>query len=268
MELVQNSDDPKLLLMERSQMRKFMLKHPYESVQEMDNELGIILINYPLAGERCLTNLNVYRPPNALEITGEELDAVAKYKYNQITSMDDLNNAIKEIAENHSRIKNLAALRIKAIFHILLEYTGTSGKGGFYETADGTYVKYALSIEDASCKAKIIPYTFRLPDIITEKQHYENYINSEINKMLQFNLNSSSSTRYIGITGVTFEVNRLRNTGNACEDIFVNYNHLLRNRNLWSCTAVKNCCVLECLCIVTDKEKYEKLKHSERSMTK
>jgi hypothetical protein len=128
MELLRISDDPKLLLKERAEMRRFMLKHPYEPVIEMNNEFGIILINYPLAPTRCADNLRRHRPTIALEITGDESDIVAKYRYNQITSMNDLSESIKEIAEIHSRFKNLAALRIKAIFHILLEYTGTLGK--------------------------------------------------------------------------------------------------------------------------------------------
>jgi hypothetical protein len=69
-------------------------------------------------------------------------------------------------------------------------------------------------------------------------------------------LADTSSTRHIGISGVTFYVSRIKNTG----VYFPGLECFIRNRYIYSCMTEVNTCVLEAILIANNPEKYKDLK--------
>jgi hypothetical protein len=76
----------------------------------------------------------------------------------------------------------------------------------------------------------------------------------------------TSSTKYICITDITFTAFRLRNTGfgnliPGYEDLYNNH-----NRAIFTCAYNQNTCVLECIYIATNFEKYKSLRGNPRKI--
>jgi hypothetical protein len=75
--------------------------------------------------------------------------------------------------------------------------------------------------------------------------------------MLEHTLNNgSSSTKYIAITGVSFSVYRLRNT----RVLIPGFEEIYRKRCIYTCNAMDNGCVLECIYIANHMDEYTSFK--------
>jgi hypothetical protein len=70
------------------------------------------------------------------------------------------------------------------------------------------------------------------------------------------------STMYIGITGVSFQVARIRNVGSLFPVIEI----LRKNQHIYSCASGSKTCVIEAIYISNNQEKYKSLKGIVRSI--
>jgi hypothetical protein len=232
-----------------------LLTNTYNHFDEKDNDLGVILINEPADLEMSKENLDNSRPTTIVDIEGDKSEPNTSYSFNKIGSWEDIQDAFREVVDHNRDIKNVNAIKIKASFAIQLEYhSHYPGHGAKY--VNGDYVKYALSPAESN-NGKLIPYTFRLSNYIREQENYLNYLHIELQNVLEHNARSSS-TKYICITGILFNVFRLRNTGErlAGFDEFVNRN----NKYVYSCVNDSKMCVLECLYIANQEDNYKKMR--------
>jgi hypothetical protein len=155
-----------------------------------------------------------------------------------------------------------SALRIKATFTIQLERCSKHPGHGFYDVGNNNYVKYDLS-SDSTNKSKLIPYTFPLADYLTEQANFLNYLHIEVQNMLDFTPNAdTSSTKYIAISGVSFNVARIRNTGEPIPG----FEFLYKSKNLYTCMSMNNGCVLEVIYIATHYKEYQNMKGRKQSI--
>jgi hypothetical protein len=67
---------------------------------------------------------------------------------------------------------------------------------------------------------------------------------------------NTSSTSYIGITGISFHVSRLKNVGTKFPEI----TGLLKNRYVFTCITGEKTCLIEALLIANNEEEYKGLK--------
>jgi hypothetical protein len=120
------------------------------------------------------------------------------------------------------------------------------------------YVRYFLSY-DQKGQTSIIPQLIFQANIAQDKAKYSDYLHREVQRILEKSV-ETSSTKYICITGINFSVFRLRNTGAG--ELIPGYEDLYNshNRAIFTCASGQNTCVLECIYIATDIEKYRSLK--------
>jgi hypothetical protein len=86
------------------------------------------------------------------------------------------------------------------------------------------------------------------------------YIHRKIQGILDARTHQSSSTKYVGITGLTLKVFRMKHTGVAdfihiFEDLY-GYN----NRAIYTCVSCQNCCILEAIFIARKSDEYRSIK--------
>jgi CRISPR/Cas system CMR-associated protein Cmr3 (group 5 of RAMP superfamily) len=120
-------------------------------------------------------------------------------------------------------------MKVRATFHILIEYTGKNSGHGMIpvEGTTSTYVRYMLS-QDRADQTHIIPFMISQSNILRDKERYSDYLHREVQRILNKNV-MTSNTKYICITGITFTVFRLRNTGFG--DFIPGYEDLYNSRN-------------------------------------
>jgi hypothetical protein len=129
----------------------------------------------------------------------------------------------------------------------------TAGHGGSLGVQGG-YVKYVLSLGHED-KVHLAPCTFRLSNWRVEQDNYLNYIHVKIQEMLE-HIVGASSTMYIGITGVSFHVARIRNVGSTFPEVGI----LRKNQHIYSCVSGSKTCVIEAIYIANNRETYKNLK--------
>jgi hypothetical protein len=143
---------------------------------------------------------------------------------------------------------------------LLLEKNRTSKADGFHMINDEHYVKYELSIP-SDRMTNTIPFRFNLIERKRDTQKYTDYLNMYNRDMLDKNVDASS-TKYIGITGISFYVDRLKGTGAKSQSV----DFYKKNQQLYACTSTTNLCVIECIYIARFSQEYKNLKGCKKSI--
>jgi hypothetical protein len=212
------------------------------------------LIKEPDNLEKALENLKAHRPIQEFIQEGKDEDPSTSYHYNQIDSWDAVLDALLDVYERNKTIPGVVAFKIKAAFSIQVEYHSKTPGHGSAPGIQGDHVRYALSLGQEN-KGSLIPYTIWLSRWKDEYENYSKYLHVEVQKMLE-HLVDASSTMYIGITGISFHVARLRKVGALFPEV-----ELLRtNQQIYTCTAGLLTCVLEAILIATNPISYKALK--------
>jgi hypothetical protein len=198
------------------QMGKFMTQNkkklniPYEET----NNYNVILINEPEDEESFINLLKHNRFTKNEYFEDIITEPVAFYKFQQINSWKMIDEAIKKIIDINKIIPGINAIKISSTFDLVLELHSRTEQPEYIYTENGDYVKYVLSqllTQNNTQNEKLIPYTMNLTKSI-EQKYYFKYLQLELQRMLERIL-GASSTKYIAITGITFNVYRLKNTG-------------------------------------------------------
>jgi hypothetical protein len=101
----------------------------------------------------------------------------------------------------------------------------------------------------------MLPFLYIFPESEKETKKYLDYLNGYVSQILD-HIPSGSSTKYIGILGISFYIYRLSRTGSRIEGL----EKYIKNRNIYSCLTIEHMCVLECIYISVYKEEYKKAK--------
>jgi hypothetical protein len=98
-----------------------------------------------------------------------------------------------------------------------------------------------------------LPFLYIFPANEKETKKYLNYLNGYVSQILD-HIPSCSSTKYIGILGISFYIYRLSRTGSRIEGLEI----YIKNQNIYTCLTIDHMCVLECIYISVYKEEYKK----------
>jgi hypothetical protein len=124
--------------------------------------------------------------------------------------------AIKHVIDINKNIPGINAIKISSTFDLVLELHSRTAQAGYIHTENGDYVKYVLSQQinqnnqnnQNNQSGKLIPYTMNLTKPTEEQKFYFKYLQLEFHRMLE-HIPGASSTKYIAITGIVFNVYRL-----------------------------------------------------------
>jgi hypothetical protein len=98
---------------------------------EQENHLKVILINHPDVEDECKKVLKRHRFKNVQYFEdANPNDPVGLYKFQQISKIDMIKDALKTTVEEQKKIKNLGAINVKTLFDILIEKHSTSQRDG------------------------------------------------------------------------------------------------------------------------------------------
>jgi hypothetical protein len=262
---VSNKD---VVFFEDRQVERFMRWRTPEDVdiQEAPSDFPkMILINKPAIWKEAKKRIEKLRYKPVLTVNGDVDEPVADYHFNQIhTYQGDTRHSIcgafKDVIDINTHLKGVNMFRIKVSFSLLIEKNRTTESVGYERVEEGHWVKYEMprAVERMS---NITPYTFMVRDRAIDTQKYLEYLNMYIYDMMEKNFDASS-TKFIGITGVSFYVYRTRGTGSAITGL----EPFIKNQNVYSCLTVDGMCVLECIYIARFPEEYKRLKGSRRNI--
>jgi hypothetical protein len=235
-----------------------MNKHRVGDIPHNDE---MIVINHPVDPESAHNTLVAQRPTG--ELTRPEDNNVddpsSKWYFNQINNFNETNDlrsvtgAINYIINQFVNINVLKAIKIKFAFSVLIEKHSHYESNGFKKVEDD-YVQYSLSLGTEHF-AKSAPFTLIFKKREEQQEILNDYLNASIRNMIEYVLDTSS-TKYIGITGVAFYVFPLFGTGTrliGCEE-------LIKNQWIYSCNGDEGLCVIECIYIALHEEDYKDLK--------
>jgi hypothetical protein len=84
-----------------------------------------------------------------------------------------------------------------------------------------------------------LPFLYIFPENEKETKKYLDYLNGYVSQILD-HIPSGSSTKYIGILGISFYIYRLSRTGSRIEGL----EKYIKNQNIYSCLTIEHMCVL------------------------
>jgi hypothetical protein len=269
-------------MLERQQMKERLLENPIRpvSIGAVDG-FDFILINSPVLKELCVEavdNFRKERPRRGVlnildegenwlalhgDLEGGVDEPACEYNFHHITSWENIVSAFKLVVENERHVKGNKAIKIKPSFTICIEYHAKHGGHGktVSNTDPNDFVQYVVAPARDSYQ-RIIPRTFKLSKYMEEGELYLGYISTELLKIMEYNADAST-TKYIGITGITFWVARIKNTGAR----LAGYEELINNQLIYSCVNDTYTCALECLYIALHEDEYKSLKGNKKSIS-
>jgi hypothetical protein len=85
-----------------------------------------------------------------------------------------------------------------------------------------------------------LPFLYIFPESEKETKKYLDYLNVYVSQILD-HTPSGSSTKYIGILGISFYIYRLSRIGSRIEGL----EKYIKNQNTYTCFTIDHMCVLE-----------------------
>jgi hypothetical protein len=131
LEVFQDPVEVKTFLKETRQRRKVLIDIPYESIEEIPNVHGVLLINeqmLPALAWRLLKE----RDESMMIVSGDPQDIETLtiiYTFNRISEVGDIKDAARDALGDD--IAKFQAVKINASFHILLEHHAHNKEHGF-----------------------------------------------------------------------------------------------------------------------------------------
>jgi hypothetical protein len=124
---------------EKQQILETLLEH-----LEKDNDLNILMIKEPDNTEKALDNLKHHRPTQEFIKEGDEETPSCSYHYNQVNSMESIQEALHDVIERNRMIPDVEVIIVKPAFSVLMEYHSKTASHGGFLGVQGDYVKYVL----------------------------------------------------------------------------------------------------------------------------
>jgi hypothetical protein len=115
---------------EKHQILETLLEHPYKPFSEKDNNLNILMIKDHDNTEKALDNLKHHRPTQEFIKEGEEETPSCSYRYNQVNSMESIQEVLHDMIERNQKIPDVEVIKVKPVFSVLMEsQSKTTGHG-------------------------------------------------------------------------------------------------------------------------------------------
>jgi hypothetical protein len=249
--VVDSISDKNIQYLEDEQEKKYLELHDVRSLDKgwnfkIPNDFPPVYFLQPFKiWESAKNYLIANRYEKELQTRGEDNDPFAYYHFNYIqqyegTEKNSVKGAFLHILEENRKIKGLSGINIKHAYSFLLEHCQNEPSLGF-EEVNGEYVKYELPRFDFNNIGNL-PKSLYFGQQQERIDKYLDYLNANIGEMLD-KVECSGRKRFVAITGVSFKVFRIRDTGGK----IVGLEEFIKNQQIYACSTDNNTCVLEAI---------------------